>query len=450
MGKEEVMGRRRLGNRISGFRIILAGFAAVILIGTGLLMLPAASRSGEAVPAGDALFTSVSAVCVTGLVVRDTALAWSGFGQAVILVLIQIGGLGVVTVAVLIAMASGRKISLMQRGLIRDSLSAHQLGGMVRKTGFVLKLVFLTELAGALAMMPAFCGEYGMHGVWMAVFHSVSAFCNAGFDIMGDRTGAYSSLTAFAARPGAVLPLGLLIVIGGLGFLTWEDIAVNRFRLRRYRMQTKVILAATAVLILLPAAWLFFEEYGAYPLGERIGLSLFQAVTPRTAGFNTADLAQMSGSSKVMLTGLMLIGGSPGSTAGGIKNTTAVILLANAVSVFRRRNHAQLFGRRLEDPAVKSASSLLLLYLFMTVSGALLISRAEGLPIGTCLFETASAIGTVGLSLGITPALGPLSRLVLISLMFFGRAGGLTVMCAALSIKSGEVSRFPLEKIAVG
>ena len=164
------MGRRRLGNRISGFRIVLAGFAAVILIGTGLLMLPAASRSGDAAPAGDALFTSVSAVCVTGLIVRDTALAWSGFGQAVILVLIQIGGLGVVTVAVLIAMASGRKISLMQRGLIRDSLSAHQLGGMVRKTGFVLKLVFLTELAGALAMMPAFCGEYGLHGVWMAVF----------------------------------------------------------------------------------------------------------------------------------------------------------------------------------------------------------------------------------------------------------------------------------------
>ena len=444
------MGRRRFGNRMSGFRIILAGFAAVILIGTGLLMLPAASRSGEAVPAGDALFTSVSAVCVTGLVVRDTALAWSGFGQAVILVLIQIGGLGVVTVAVLIAMASGRKISLMQRGLIRDSLSAHQLGGMVRKTGFVLKLVFLTELAGALAMMPAFCGEYGLDGVWMAVFHSVSAFCNAGFDIMGDRTGAYSSLTAFAGRPSAVLPLGLLIVIGGLGFLTWEDIAVNRFRLRRYRMQTKVILTATAVLILLPAAWLFFEEYAAYPLGERIGLSLFQAVTPRTAGFNTADLTQLSGSSKAMLTGLMLIGGSPGSTAGGIKTTTAVILLANAVSVFRRRNHAQLFGRRLEDPAVKSASSLLLLYLFLTVCGALLISRAEGLPVGTCLFETASAIGTVGLSLGITPALGPVSRLVLISLMFFGRAGGLTVMYAALSVKGGEISRFPLEKIAVG
>ena len=415
---------RSLGKTLSSFQIVILGFLGLILTGTVLLMLPAAAKGGSGASFGDALFTATSAVCVTGLVVRDTAACWSAFGQAVILVLIQIGGLGVVSVAAFIAMVSGRKISLMQRSMLQDSISAHQLGGIVKMTGFLFKTALLAELAGALMMLPAFCGRYGASGVWMSVFHSVSAFCNAGFDVMGDKTGPFSSLTSFGASAGVVLPVCFLIVMGGIGFLTWDDVAAHKLRFRRYRMQSKVVLTTTAALIAVPALLLFFFEYRGHPAGERILLSLFQAVTPRTAGFNTANLSALSGAARMLLIGLMLIGGSPGSTAGGMKTTTAAVLLANAFSVFRRKKNALLFGRRVEDAAVKNAATLLMMYLFMTLLGAAVISMADRLPVGTCLFETASAIGTVGLSLGIMPSLSFLSRLVLIGLMFFGRGGG--------------------------
>ena len=441
---------RSLGKTLSSFQIVILGFLGLILTGTVLLMLPAAAKGGSGASFGDALFTATSAVCVTGLVVRDTATCWSGFGQAVILVLIQIGGLGVVSVAAFIAMVSGRKISLMQRSMLQDSISAHQLGGIVKMTGFLFKTALLAELAGALMMLPAFCGRYGASGVWMSVFHSVSAFCNAGFDVMGDKTGPFSSLTSFGASAGVVLPVCFLIVMGGIGFLTWDDVAAHKLRFRRYRMQSKVVLTTTAALIAVPALLLFFFEYRGHPAGERILLSLFQAVTPRTAGFNTANLSALSGAARMLLIGLKLIGGSPGSTAGGMKTTTAAVLLANAFSVFRRKKNALLFGRRVEDAAVKNAATLLMMYLFMTLLGAAVISMADRLPVGTCLFETASAIGTVGLSLGITPSLSFLSRLVLIGLMFFGRVGGLTLIYAAVSSRAADVSQRPVEKIIVG
>ncbi|MBR4132819.1 MAG: Trk family potassium uptake protein [Oscillospiraceae bacterium] len=441
---------RSLGKTLSSFQIVILGFLGLILTGTVLLMLPAAAKGGSGASFGDALFTATSAVCVTGLVVQDTATCWSAFGQAVILVLIQIGGLGVVSVAAFIAMVSGRKISLMQRSMLQDSISAHQLGGIVKMTGFLFKTALLAELAGALMMLPAFCGRYGASGVWMSVFHSVSAFCNAGFDVMGDKTGPFSSLTSFGASAGVVLPVCFLIVMGGIGFLTWDDVAAHKLRFRRYRMQSKVVLTTTAVLIAVPALLLFFFEYRGHPAGERILLSLFQAVTPRTAGFNTANLSALSGAARMLLIGLMLIGGSPGSTAGGMKTTTAAVLLANAFSVFRRKKNALLFGRRVEDAAVKNAATLLMMYLFMTLLGAAVISMADRLPVGTCLFETASAIGTVGLSLGITPSLSFLSRLVLIGLMFFGRVGGLTLIYAAVSSRAADVSQRPVEKIIVG
>ena len=435
--------------KLSSSQIILFGFAGVILVGTLLLLLPFATNSGQSASFWDALFTSTSAVCVTGLIVQDTATYWSGFGQTVILLLIQIGGMGVITVAAAITMASGKKISLMQRSTMQDAISAPQVGGIVRFTGFILKGIFLFELLGALVLMTVFIPEYGVKGIWLAVFHSISAFCNAGFDLMGTKS-PYSSLTSYAAHPVVNITIMLMIVIGGIGFLTWQDIRQNGFHIRRYRMQSKVILSTTGILLLIPALYFFFFEFSAEPMGRRVFLSLFQSVTPRTAGFNTADLTALSETGQTLTIGLMLIGGSPGSTAGGMKTTTAAVLIACAVAVFHRRENGRFFGRRIADDTVKNALTVFLMYISLFLLGGMIISRVENLPILTCLFETASAIGTVGLTLGITPGLHLVSKLILISLMFLGRIGGLTLIFATLSANKKTLSKLPLEKITVG
>ncbi len=436
--------------RLTPFRTIILGFAGVILVGAVLLMLPVSSQAGVVTPFKDALFTATSAVCVTGLVVRDTASYWSVFGQAIILLLIQIGGLGVITVAASFALLSGRKISLVQRSTMQEAITAPKMGGIVRLTGFILKMTVIFEAAGALAMLPVFLKQFGAKGIWKAVFHSVSAFCNAGFDVMGTTDAPYSSLTSFVTHPLVNVTVMLLIIIGGIGFLTWDDVKTNKHHLSRYRMQSKVILVTSAVLIVVPAVFFFFYDFAKLPLAERIWSSLFQAVTPRTAGFNTADISQMSGAGKGVIIVLMLVGGSPGSTAGGMKTTTLAVLVANALCVFRRKEDPNLFGRRLESGTVRNAATILLLYVVLCVGGGITISIAEGLPVGTCLFEAASAVGTVGLTLGITPGLGAVSQAVLIVLMFFGRVGGLTLIYAALSGKKRINSKLPQERITVG
>ena len=444
---EENIRRKR---RLSSFQIIILGFAGVILLGALLLMLPISTTAGRVTPFNETLFTATSAVCVTGLVVQDTGSYWSTFGQAVILTLIQIGGLGVVTVAASFALLSGRKISLMQRSTMKDAISAPKVGGIVRLTRFILRGTFLIELLGALAMLPAFCRDYGWRGVWMAVFHSISAFCNAGFDILGTKNNLYPSLTGYAGSPGINITIMLLIVIGGIGFLTWDDVCENKWRFHRYRMQSKVILVTTFALIVLPALLFFFVDFDALPLGERIQAALFQSITPRTAGFNTATLSAMSGASQGVMILLMLIGGSPGSTAGGMKTTTLAVLVANAAATFRRRESAQFFGRRVDCGAVKTAATILMMYLALFFGGAAFISVYENLPLSACLYETASAVGTVGLTLGITPQLRIPSQMVLITLMYLGRVGGLTLIYAALSGKKATVAKLPQEQITIG
>ena len=436
--------------RLSSFQIIILGFAALILLGALLLMLPISSRARVVTPFHETLFTATSAACVTGLVVHDTASYWSAFGQAIILLLIQIGGMGVVTVAVAFAKLSGKKISLMQRNTMQEAISAHQTGGIVQLTGFVIKATLMFELLGMLAMLPVFCKQFGARGVWLSLFHSVSAFCNAGFDLMGSADAQYVSLTGYRGHPAVNLTLIALIVIGGIGFLTWEDVFTHRHHLRRYRMQSKVILVTTAVLIFVPAVWFFCFDFSSLPRGERILGSLFQSVTPRTAGFNTADLTAMTGAGRCIIVVLMLIGGSPGSTAGGMKTTTAAVLFANMISVFRRREDPHFFGRRVASDAVRNAGTILMLYVTLFFGSALAISAIEGLSVGVCLFETASAVGTAGLSLGLTPDLGILSRCILMVLMFIGRVGGLTLIYAALAAKNEKLSKLPQEKIAVG
>lgn len=437
-------------NRFTSFQIIIGGFIAVILIGALLLMLPVSSKAGIITPFNEALFTSTSAVCVTGLVVQDTATYWSWFGQGIILVLIQIGGLGVITIAVSFALLSGRKISLMQRSVMREAISAPKVGGIVRLTGFVLKGTFLVEFTASIIMMPVFVKDFGVKGIWMAIFHSISAFCNAGFDLMGTENAKYASLTSYISHPLINITIMLLIIIGGIGFLTWEDILKNKYRIKSYRMQTKVILTTSLLLILFPAFFFFFRDFADMPMQERIFSSLFQAVTPRTAGFNTADLTMMTKDGLGIVIVLMLVGGSPGSTAGGMKTTTLAVLIANTLACFRRKEDAQMFGRRIETSTIKNAATIFMMYIVLFFGGAIVISTVEDLSFSTCLFETASAIGTVGLTLGITPELGVISQTILMILMFLGRVGGLTLIYAALSGSGKKISKLPQEKMTVG
>jgi len=440
----------RLQKKLTSSQIIIIGFATVILCGAFLLMMPFATIDGKGAIFKDALFTATSAVCVTGLIVQDTAVYWSYFGQGVILLLIQIGGMGVVTLAVAFAMLSGKKISLKQRSTMQEAIAAPQVGGIIKFTGFILKMTFIFELLGAILMSPVFCKEFGVwKGIWYSLFHSISAFCNAGFDLMGIKA-SYSSLTYFAGNPLINFTIMSLIVIGGIGFLTWEDVRTHKWNVKRYRMQSKVILVTTAILIILPTIYFFFFEFQKIPLKNRIWESLFQSITPRTAGFNTADLTQISETGLAIMILLMLIGGSPGSTAGGMKTTTFAVMISTAISVFRRRDYTNFFGRRIEDDTIRNASTILMMYLTLFFSGGLLISSIEGLPLVTCLFETASAIGTVGLTLGITSQLSAVSQVILICLMYLGRVGGLTLIFAALSVDKKLLVKYPKEKMTVG
>ncbi len=413
-------------------------------------MLPISSVSGKVTPFNESLFTATSAVCVTGLVVHDTGSYWSTFGQAIILILIQIGGLGVITVAASFALLSGRKISLMQRSTMQEAIAAPKIGGIVRLTGFVLKATLIFELSGAVIMMPVLCKDYGVKGVWLAVFHSISAFCNAGFDILGTDASKYVSLTQYVNCTSINLAVIFLIVIGGIGFLTWEDIYTNKLHFRRYRMQSKVILITSAILIIVPALYFFFFDLNNLPIKQRILSSLFQSVTTRTAGFNTVDLTALQEPSIATMIVLMIIGGSPGSTAGGIKTTTVAVLIANSLATFGRKDSSHFFKRRIDNQVVKNASTILIMYLVLSFTGAVAISTAEKIPFLKCLFETSSAIGTVGLTLGITPELGLFSQLILILLMFCGRVGGLTLIYAAISNTKKNISKYPLEHITVG
>jgi trk system potassium uptake protein TrkH len=413
-------------------------------------MLPVSSREQTGTGFSDCLFTATSAVCVTGLVVRDTVSHWSDFGQAVILFLIQIGGMGVVTAALSLSFLSGRRIGLMQRSVMQEAISAPQVGGIVRLTKFIILTTLGIEAAGALLLMPVFVAEFGWgRGAWYAVFHSISAFCNAGFDLMGVH-GEFSSMTAYAQNVPVNMVIILLITIGGIGFLVWNDVKEHGFRLKHYRLQSKIALTASGVMILIPFLWFLFTEMEQAPIGERILPSLFQSVTLRTAGFNTMDLNSIGGGGQALMILWMLIGGSPGSTAGGMKTTTGAILLLTALAIFRRKEQVTCFGRRIGEDAVRGAVAILMMYFLMFFVGGMIISRAEGLPLMSCLFETASALGTVGLSLGITARIGSVSRIILVALMFMGRVGGLTLIYATQSAARTSRSTLPLEKVTVG
>lgn len=445
----------RLHIKPTAIQTLAVGFALIILLGALLLMLPAASRDRGSIPFVDALFTSASATCVTGLVVYDTYTQFTFFGQLVVLCLIQIGGLGFMTIAVLFSLVLGKRIGLRERSYLMEAVSSFQLGGIVRFVRRILIGTAAVECVGAALLALRFCPLFGLKtGLYYAVFHSISAFCNAGFDLMG-RIRPYCSLEPFAADPlvnGVILAL---IVIGGIGFLVWDDLAEHRHHFSRYLLHTKIMLCGTAALILGAfAGFYWLEADGAFAGmtgGQRALAALFQAVTPRTAGFNTADLSRLTEPGSTLTLILMLIGAGTGSTGGGIKVTTMVVMLLSTLSYTRGREDINLFGRRIEDGLVRRAYCGAMLYLLLAFAGCfVLLHQQTGFSLMDAMFETFSAIGTVGLSKGGTRALTPVSRLTLIVLMYSGRVGSLSVAMALAEKRHAPRLRNTVGKIIVG
>lgn len=444
----------RLRGRLTHTQWIAVGFLIIILCGTFLLMLPVSDRRMQGTDFLSALFTATSATCVTGLVVVDTYQHFSLFGQIVILLMIQVGGLGFVTIGVRVLLMMGKKIGLADRGLLKDSVNALALGGIVRLTKLIIKGTLLIEGIGALLLSIRFIPEFGFwEGIYYSIFHAVSAFCNAGFDLMG-RFEAYSSLVRYTNDWLVNLTVISLILIGGLGFLVWNDLIKNRLAFRKYSLHTKMVLTALVVLVVVPSLLFWGLERGGVlgtlsPSGQFWG-ALFAAVTPRTAGFNTTDVAGMGDAGKILTLVLMLIGGNPGSTAGGVKTTTVMVLLCYIVSMIQHRDGVNVYGRRLEDGMIEKAAVVFTLTLTLAVTASFCICAVDRLPMSDVLLETFSAVNTVGMSTGITRQTGVFSRMVLILLMYCGRIGSLSFALAFTDKRRKSSVRQPMERINIG
>ena len=435
-------------------RKISLGFFIIIIVGTLLLMLPISSRSGEWTSLVNALFTATSATCVTGLVVFDTYQYWSIFGQLVIIVLIQIGGLGFITFGVGFSMFLKRKIGLARRNLIKESVSALKLAGVVKLVKKIIIGTAIFEGIGAVLLAIRFVPKMGLLvGIYNAVFHSISAFCNAGFDLMG-RYEQYSSLTVYSSDIVINITIMLLIIIGGLGFIVWDDIWHNRLNFKKYSLHSKIVLISTTVLVF-GSAILFgiFENNNLMqnmnPL-EKVLASLFASVTARTAGFNTIDLGAMTQSSKLLTDVLMFIGGSPGSTAGGVKTTSIVVMIFYIGANLRGIQGVNILGRRISEEDVKKASVVIGINLGMAVIALIAITASQNVNMDDLLLEVFSAIATVGLSTGVTRQLTVSSKLVIIFLMYCGRIGSTTFATSFIGNKRRAPIQYPEERINVG
>ncbi len=441
--------------KLSHAQIIALGFLLVILAGTLLLLLPASSKSGESAGFLTAFFTAVSASCVTGLVVVDTGTYWSALGQVVILVMIQIGGLGFMTISTLFFRLIRRRVSMQEKAVMAESINSVQIGRIMTLTRLIGTGTLIIELVGAALLALRFVPQLGPgRGLWFALFHSVSAFCNAGFDLLGSVYRPFCSFVPYSADALVALTLSALIVIGGIGFLVWDDVLRHFRDPRRYMLHTKVTLAFTRILIIGGALLFFiFERRGMnadMPLGKQLLVSLFSAVTPRTAGFNTVDTAALSPASRLLTMMLMFIGGSSGSTAGGVKTTTAAVLLMSLIAMIRGRRCVYVYGRRIPDDALKRAACITSVNLLLALAGALVILGAQPLAFSDILFEVFSAIGTVGMSTGVTRSLAPLSLCVISLLMFCGRVGSVSFALALLERRAEPPVTYPEEQITVG
>lgn len=440
--------------RLSHSQTIALGFFFIIAIGTVLLMLPVASREPGGASFSDAVFTATSASCVTGLVVQDTFSYWSAFGQCVILALIQVGGLGFMTISTFFFMLIRRRVGLRGREVLSESINTTQIGGILKLTKQIIWGTVAVEGTGAAILSVRFCRELGFgKGVYTAIFHSVSAFCNAGFDLCG-RYAPFSSFTRYSDDILVNVVIMTLIIIGGVGFLVWSDFFTHGVHLNKYRLHSKVVLATTALLLTLGTAMLLITEYNASLRGmgslEKLLVSAFGSVTARTAGFNTVDTATLSQAGKIITVLLMFIGGSPGSTAGGIKTTTFAVLMINTASFIRHRKNTGVFDRRLPDGTLIKASTVFFFNLSLALCATVMLCMMNNFDSLDIAFEAFSAIGTVGMTTGITRELSEASRYILVFLMFCGRVGSVSFATALVEKRSEPKVKNPAEQITIG
>lgn len=446
---------------MSAWQILALGYLVVIITGALLLCLPFATKHGETTNFVNALFTSTSATCVTGLVPYDTNTHWSLFGQIVILCLIQLGGLGFMTFVTILFQVFRKNMGLSTSKLFMLSAGQEQRHTMRRLFKRLLCGTLLFESLGATILSLRFIPQMGVaKGLYYSVFHAVSAFCNAGFDLMGSHAGGkFVSLTAYATDPLVSLTIALLILIGGLGFCVWDDIVETKCNIKKFSLHTRVVLATSAVLVILPTfMFLFFErgnqDYAGYTFGEKLLVAFFNAVTPRTAGFNTADMTKFSDSSYLLTLILMFIGGSSASTAGGVKITTFFVIIMGIFSVFRGKEDIEVGKRRVHNALLRQALAVFVSCLFIILTATLLLCTIERdnqtATLSAVLFEAFSAMGTVGLSLSLTPTLSAASKIVLILLMYAGRVGILTIGLAFAEKKDSAKIRKPVDTLLIG
>lgn len=447
---------RKIQDKLTYVRIIAVGYLMVIVVGTLLLLLPFATAKGKSTDFLTALFTATTSTCVTGLVVVDTGTHWSLFGQLIILLMIQVGGLGFMTMGMLLAMMLKRKITLKTRGLLQESMNGMQVGGIVRVVRLALAGTAVIELCGALLLAIRFIPIFGIgRGIYYSIFHSVSAFCNAGIDLMGGHYGEYASFVAFEGDILINVVIMALIIIGGIGFFVWADIKEKKLQTKKYALYTKIALFMTAILLISGAVLFFLFENNnllqGMSLKDKILGAAFSSVTARTAGFNTIDTAALTSASKLFNIVLMFIGGSPGSTAGGIKTVTMLVLLAYVWSNLRGSKGVNIFKRRLDDDDIRKASNVMVISLLLAIVAAVLICFMQPeLEVPDVLFEIFSAIGTVGMSTGITRQLSIGSRIVIILLMYCGRIGSMSFALSFTERKKVAPVQLPVEKIMIG
>lgn len=440
--------------RLSHVQVIALGYLIMILLGTAILMLPIASANGQMAPFREAFFTATSASCVTGLVLRDTATAWSMFGQVVIILLIQIGGLGFMTIATFAFLVSQRRMGLRSREIMLESINNSNINGIMQLTGEIVKGTAMFEGIGALLMTMVFVPRYGFwKGIWYSVFHAISAFCNAGFDLMGV-VEPYSSFVSLQGNVLLNIVLMLLIVIGGLGFLVWHDLRINGFHFKKYSLHTKLVVVTSAVLIFGSALLILIFEWHAtgaeLPFGEKVLTALFASITTRTAGFNTVDIPAMANSSKLLTIMLMVIGGSPGSTAGGVKTTSLAVIFLYTLGGFRGQRKPSVYGRSISADLFRKSCVILFFNAGLALFAAVVISGMQPFDLVDVLFETFSAVGTVGMTAGITRDLNVLASYIIALLMFIGRVGSVSFAVALLEKRAKPPVLYPEESITIG
>jgi len=439
--------------KLTPVQVLAIGFASIIFLGAVLLTLPISSNSGKSTPFLNCLFTSTSAVCVTGLVVVDTGTYWSYFGKTIIMFLIEAGGLGFMTFAILFSLILGKKISFKERLVIQEALNTSTFGGLVRLTRYVLLFSFSIEFIGASLLATQFIPKLGLiKGIYYSLFHSVSAFCNAGFDLLGN----FDSLTKVYNNYIIILTISFLIIIGGLGFSVWAEL-YNFKRLKKFSLHTKLVITVTSALIIIGTLLILILEYhnpgtiGKMPFGDKLLSAYFAAVTPRTAGFNSISTTAMNPGSKFLTVILMFIGGSPGSTAGGVKTTTMGVLIFTVISIIKGRSETEIYMRKINKDIVYRAFAITVAGLGIVVMDVLILSMTEKLAnLGEILYEVTSAFGTVGLSLGLTTKLTIIGKMVIILTMYAGRVGPLTIAFALAKNKKSTGIKYPEEKVMVG